>query len=550
MSVYNLFGNEVTIPNGVREYLTARNAVDDIISHALESVDKLFGGILSSRYDYVWGCHDTPDSDEDNANGYFCLKGLLNCASGDCMSGDVISEVNRCLQSQGYSQISMARDYGEFRQLQEKHVAKYNELYEACVNVKDMRESEAERASGKTSDSVLGSVFNTVQSVRKSVRAKAFVTSDNIALGERFAFAGIEYDDYAKEMRESLVRIYRKMRDDLHAYMDGVEVPGWGVPSEMAARAARIDARRDKLTKEDIIERILSLPFDVGYAVQCVGLFGHEVRDLSRMIVNLGLDWNAACAEYFSKVKSHADFNDEDHLLQQREEIKTLVERFDGVSCAREVLQAVEQRLKEIDLECRTVGEIVCSTREEAACSRNEKPAVDAVVEGVKLFPLSAVDALIATVVEKNFKTEYGKAVLGKLRKHRKYMLTVDGVAYETWEEAEKAFAQGQNKMLSIVARGIAFGSESGERLLTAAKRWPGSLDPDSITGEIRSGNLVGAVGTAGRRIVDFVKHADGKSLSALGKEGIKGCGNIMKRNVTAIPGASKLFNAFSKKEK
>ena len=510
MTEIKLFGKPVQIPDGVLQYYKVCSTVPAVIDRALESIDLLFDGILSSKYDFMWAPLSTPE--QESNSGHYCLLGLLNISNGRGASGDVLFDLNFCLERAGYPRIEVGHKFvermGIMRQI---YSSMHDEIAGRCEEVKEMREHEAERAADKTSDSVLGGVFNTIQSVRKSSRAQSMVTSNNISIAEKMCFAGVEYDKFVQRMRELLKEWYGQLRGDLITHIDSCKIPGWGSPVEMQAVVAKIDASDDAWTEDLVLARVFARPYDINYAVRCMDHFGEPVWGLSLLADLFGLDWNKACSEYMHGMGKGIDNEDEDHLLERRKNVEAMSSRLNGVRCAKELLARIDERLAAIDLEMRTVGDIVCTTREEAARSRAEKTAVDAIVQGVKLFPVEAVDELIGKVESANFQTEYGKGVLERLRDHRKYMLTVCGVAYPTYDEAKAAYEEkckSEGSLASFIMRQVACGSSKGGEAIRLARYWPGAMDPDSTLGKLKSGNVVGAVASAGQAVGQELKNA------------------------------------------
>ena len=501
MTEIKLFGKPVQIPDGVLQYYKVREAAPNVIDRALESIDLLFDGILSSKYDFFWASLCTPEMEPNS--GHYCLLGLLNMSNGKGYSGDVLTDLNSYLARAGYPRMEVGAKFVELMEgLRQNFNSMKSEIWERCKEVIELREREAERAADKTSDSVLGSVFNTVQSVRKSSRAKSRVSSDNISIAEKMCFAGIEYDKFAQRMRDLLKEWYGQLRQNLLAHIDSCKIPGWGSPAEMQAVVAKIDASEDVWTEDLALARVFARPYDIDYAVRCMDRFGEPVWELSMLADMFGLDWNKACSDFMQGMDIGIDNEDEDHLLERRKNVEAMSSRLNGVRCAKELLARIDERLAAIDLEMRTVGDIVCTTREEAEKSRAEKSAVDGIVQGVKLFPLEAVDELIKKVESANFQTEYGRGELERLRNHRKYMLTVCGVVYDTYDEAKAAFEEkckNEGGVSSFMTWQLSYGISEGGKAIRLARYWPGGIDPDSTLGKFKSGNVAGAVASAGQ---------------------------------------------------
>ena len=428
------------------------------------------------------------------------------------MSGDVIVDLNIFLSKYGYPRLEVgSQQFGVLCAMAQKVVAMDRSISEVNAMVTAARGDEAIEASYKTSDNLLGSAFNMVSFARKKSRAEAGVTSDNIRLSEKVFYAGIDYEKFVCELRGGLKQLYGQMRRNLIAHIDDCKISGWGSPAEMQAIVSKIDASEDVWTEEFVLARVVARPWDIEYAVRCMDHFGESVWELSKLAGLFGLDWNKSCSDYMQGMDMGIDKEDEDHLLVRRKHVEGMCTRLNGVQCVKELLARIDERLAAIDLEMRTVGDVVCTTREEAEKSRAEKSSVDEIIQGVKLFPLEVVDELIKKVESANFQTEYGKSELERLRNHRKYMLTVCGVVYETYDEAKAAFEEkckSEGKISSFLTKQFANGFSKGEEAIRLARYWPGGVDPDSAIGKMKSGNVVGAVATASQVVGQELKSA------------------------------------------
>ena len=101
--------------------------------------------------------------------------------------------------------------------------------------------------------------------------------------------------------------------------------------------------------------------------------------------------------------------------------------------------------------------------------------------------------------------------MLERLRDHRKYMLTVCGVAYPTYDEAKAAYEEkckSEGALASFIMRQVACGSSKGGEAVRLARYWPGAMDPDSTLGKLKSGDVVGAVASAGQAVGQELKNA------------------------------------------
>ena len=135
----------------------------------------------------------------------------------------------------------------------------------------------------------------------------------------------------------------------------------------------------------------------------------------------------------------------------------------------------------------------LCATRADAEVMRREIPIVDSIVAGKQAFPLDVVDGMLSELHKANLVSDYARNAVRRLEERRAYMLTVDGVAYPTLEEAERAFHAACGTVGKFFAYQMAYGNKKGSRSILAAKHWPGSLPPESVMAKFNNGDLVGA---------------------------------------------------------
>ena len=182
----------------------------------------------------------------------------------------------------------------------------------------------------------------------------------------------------------------------------------------------------------------------------------------------------------------------ESALVSLRKELSDLENVF-GQKPFDRFSKRVGDRLAALDREARTVNGHLCSTRVDAEVMRREIPIVDSIVADKLAFPLDAVDGMLSELHKANLVSDYARNAIRHLEERRAYMLTVDGVAYPTLEEAERAFQAACGTVGKFFAYQIAYGNKKGSRSILAAKHWPGSLPPESVMAKFNNGDLVGA---------------------------------------------------------
>ena len=355
---------------------------------------------------------------------------------------------------------------------------------------------------------------------RAASRAEKDVTAWNISTAELSFFDGMNFDAWAQHIREVVLDGYAELKRVAMDILVHREVAGWGSIAGMEEKASLLKDRIGGDYDRDLCcEYMRARPHDVETAVAIVSKYGAEAGGLRELQRDSGTDWAKLCNEKVSELCVDAKPDDENDV-QTRFDILTgtyLPGFYEGKSEFAEAKAArLREMLEKLDIQARTVGDMVCTTREAAAESRAEQGTVDALVSAGKKHPLAELDKLVASLEATSCHSEYFQWVVETLRKGRAYMLTVDGVEYGTWEEAQRAFdakvAEIQGK--KIVSTLLRIGTFGKDRQVLSAKYWPGSLDPDGWFSKMRHHNYVAGVKQTPKKFADFATRPTRQALS------------------------------------
>ncbi len=355
---------------------------------------------------------------------------------------------------------------------------------------------------------------------RAAGRAEKDVTAWNISAGELGFFDGMKFGAWSKGIREMVLEGYAELERVAMDVLVHREVEGWGSIAGMEEKASLLLERIDgDLDRELCCEYMLARPYDVDTAVAIVARYGAEAGGLRELQRDFGTDWTRKCDEKVSELCVEANPDDENDV-RTRLGILTgtyLPGFYAGNSEFAEAKAArLREMLEKLDIRARTVGDMVCTTREAAAESRAEQETVDALLAAGKKHPLAELDKLVAALSATPCHSEYFQWVMETLRESRAYMLTVDGVEYGTWEEAQRAFDAkaaeiSGKKWVGTLLRVGTFGKD---RQVLAAKYWPGSLDPDGWLSKMRRFDYVEGAKKAPEKFADFATKPTRQALS------------------------------------
>lgn len=371
-------------------------------------------------------------------------------------------------------------------------------------------------------------------------RAEKDVTAWNISDDELGFFAPMNFYVWSKRIRNAVLARYSELKQvamDVLIHRDG---DGWGSIAAMEETASMSkDKVPESYDKDLCCNYMFARPYDVDMAVDIVSRYGAEASGLRELQLDFGTAWVEKCDAKVSELCVDADPDDENDV-QTRLDILTGTYLPGFYAGQSDFADAKAKRLKEmlekLDVRARTVGEMVCSTREAAAASRAEQETVDSLLAAGKKYPFEELEKLIATLKEAPCSSEYYQWTVDVLRKRRAFMLTVAGVEYATWEEAQQAFDKkveesGKNKWTSTLLRVSTFGKD---RQALAAIHWPGSLNPDGVVSKIRTGDILADAKRARDKINEL-------SLNPL-KQAFSKVDSFMQENVSSYGDARKKF--------
>lgn len=142
--------------------------------------------------------------------------------------------------------------------------------------------------------------------------------------------------------------------------------------------------------------------------------------------------------EKIENIISNMDLENEESLKDARREIinfKTCIKN--------SYIKDIDDKLKEIDINIRTVDETLYKTREEAQCIRKEKEDIQSILNNIDYDDINSIKTGIENLRDGNFKVELSKKNIEKLeysiKELKKKNRTIKGIEYNTEEEAEIA---------------------------------------------------------------------------------------------------------------
>jgi hypothetical protein len=205
----------------------------------------------------------------------------------------------------------------------------------------------------------------------------------------------------------------------------------------------------DSETSSKLIKEIFELdPYNIDYYEFLIDKYGDGNLEIQKVADYFGVyinDYKYNIAVRF--------YNDLISKLEKSEEAtihsrQLFIQRanYIGLKDSDEFIKEFDEILHEFDIRARTVDGVVLETREEAIRAKEEKNKLD---ELRSKTDYNSEESLIQTknqIIENQLKTkiaqDYLKSIEDKLKDLTKYKRTVDGVLYETVEEAELAKAE------------------------------------------------------------------------------------------------------------
>ena len=140
------------------------------------------------------------------------------------------------------------------------------------------------------------------------------------------------------------------------------------------------------------------------------------------------------------KLVENLDLNSENSIKQVKTKIES--EEF-KTEISKLLLDKLNNRLKEIDIEKRTVNGILFESRDKANLAREEKVKIDKLVENLDLNSEESIKQAEIKIESEEFKTEVSKSLLDELNNRLKEIdvekRTVDNILFKTREEANLA---------------------------------------------------------------------------------------------------------------
>ena len=274
------------------------------------------------------------------------------------------------------------------------------------------------------------------------------VNSKSIGFFERRIFkkAAEGIDEYINRLRKGVPEFLAIFREWVMGVLENSEIEGWG--------NLRSNAQKCRGLKEKLLFGALSQPESRAWLEKepfdSMALFGAleackgDNDEARRLLATFGMKWNVEIAKFLKKLVGGA------YRDSEEEKLKKLYERLaartepnlqiEGSRMLESMLLRLEEELRNIDINERTVAGVLNETREEADLARKELAVICEILKGKKTWPYKNLRSIYDEIAHAGLKSNLARNVEEGLKQWCRFSLRVDERDYSTYEEAQMAF--------------------------------------------------------------------------------------------------------------
>lgn len=209
-----------------------------------------------------------------------------------------------------------------------------------------------------------------------------------------------------------------------------------------------------RMTPQDAALNMVNIlqmdPYEPQYYEYCIKVYGDRTNELQRMALFFGVDLSRYIHNLL-KMHENPDLSTEQSALVAKASLQKSLENL-GIQ-TNGLLKEIDNKLRDFDLQARTVEGVTFNTREEASVASIELKKIHSLMNSSNFDSCSEVERMILSLDRPDFSTSIKNKYLQILNEKLHELLTVGGVKYGTAAEADSARIVQENNEIARISQ-------------------------------------------------------------------------------------------------